>query len=129
MKISTMGARRRTWSLLLAVVICSSGALAAATPSSAQTEPPGAKGTIEPADEPIPDQFIVTLDDDVPATAVAQVADTLADRHGGDALTVYDTGLKGFVVHMSEPDAKSLAADAQVKSVEEDGLVHASATQ
>ena len=129
MEVSTMGARRRTWSFLLAVVICCSGALAAATPSVAQTEPADTTGTIVPADEPVPDQFIVTLEDDVPATDVAQVADTLADRHGGDALTVYDTGLKGFVVHMSEPEAKSLAADPQVKSVEEDGLVHASATQ
>ena len=77
--------------------------------------------------EPVPNQYVVVLaddTDDVVATAVVQ-----ARTSGGEIGRTFHHALRGYVLRASESAARRLAEDPQVKYVEEDGLVHASATQ
>ena len=113
--------------LLVSGLACTSTFIGASS-SVAQTQTVPDTGKIERAAEPVPDKYIVTLRDDRPAVA-GLWATSLTSKYGGALLDVYDQALQGFSVQMSEADAKALAADPAVESVEEDGLVHATATQ
>ncbi|MEU3624794.1 S8 family peptidase [Amycolatopsis coloradensis] len=72
--------------------------------------------------EAIPNSYIVTLKD-------SGVVDTLASRFGAKVEQVYSSSLKGFSATLSERQAKRLAADPSVASVEQNQVVHADATQ
>ncbi|MCK2241636.1 MULTISPECIES: S8 family peptidase [unclassified Crossiella] len=61
--------------------------------------------------------YIVTLKDG------AAGAQDLASRFGGKVTATYDKTLNGFAVSLSEQQAKRLAADSRVASVEQDGVV------
>ncbi|MGW0519966.1 S8 family peptidase [Crossiella sp. NPDC003009] len=61
--------------------------------------------------------YIVTLKDN---TVGAQ---DLASRFGGKVTATYDKTLNGFAVSLSEQQAKRLAADPRVATVEQDGKV------
>ncbi|HYF44558.1 MAG TPA: S8 family peptidase, partial [Acidimicrobiales bacterium] len=76
--------------------------------------------------DPVPGEYIVTLDPDVPVRATAA---ELARENGGAVLELYRHGLRGFAVDLDEADAEALSADPAVASVEENGYVHAVATQ
>jgi subtilisin family serine protease len=119
------GIRRITVVAAIAVgVACGSFASVAV---AAEPVPP-VNGSIGQVNEPVPDQYIVTLRTD-DAAAVPAVADALAGHHDGQVLDVYQSALHGFSVHMDESDAAALAADPAVASVEEDGYVHATTVQ
>ncbi|MEU6232109.1 S8 family peptidase [Kitasatospora sp. NPDC047058] len=55
---------------------------------------------------------------------VADVAARLAQAHGGSVRTVFDTALHGYVAEMTPAEAKAVAADPAVESVEQDGIRH-----
>ncbi len=87
---------------------------------------------------PIPDQYIVVLEDDAAGTADAParsgltvyiVAVDMAARYGGTVFHFYETALKGFAIRMPESAAQRLAADPRVSFVEQDSEVWAVATQ
>ncbi|GAA2793911.1 S8 family peptidase [Crossiella cryophila] len=61
--------------------------------------------------------YIVTLKDG------AAGAQELASRFGGKVTATYDKTLNGFAVSLSERQAKRLAADSRVATVEQDGVV------
>jgi serine protease len=97
-------------------------------------------GTIQQAlgSRPVPDQYIVVLEDDAAGTADAPartgltvpiVAVDMAARYGGTLLDVWDTALKGFAIRLPGPAAQRLASDPRVKWVEQDSEVWAVATQ
>jgi subtilisin family serine protease len=122
-----MGVLRRATALAAALALGVPALLATTTaaPATAQAQ---AAGEVERKAEPVPGQYVVTLKPVAPDT-VAQVADDLARGHRGRVLRVYAHALEGFAVQMSDDDARALAADPAVESVEEDGVVHASVTQ
>ncbi|WP_338024056.1 S8 family peptidase [Amycolatopsis keratiniphila] len=70
----------------------------------------------------IPNSYIVTLKD-------TGVVAALANRFGAKVEQVYSSSLKGFSATLSERQAKRLAADPSVASVEQNQVVHADATQ
>ena len=97
-------------------------------------------GDIRQADgaRPIPDRYIVVLQDDAAGTpdaparsglTVPLVAVDMAARYGGTVFLMYETALKGFAIQMSERNAQRLAADPRVLFVEQDSEVWAVVTQ
>jgi subtilisin family serine protease len=80
----------------------------------------------------------VTLRDDAPEVAAARgrgadalraVAERLAARRSARVDRVYGSALRGFSAAMSDADARALARDPEVALVEQDQVVHKSATQ
>ncbi len=93
---------------------------------------------IRPVNRPVSEQYIVVLKDSAvrPGNApgggptVGMMASDLATRYGAERmLHVYENALKGFAVRMPAARAKLLAGDPNVAYIEEDGEVHAIATQ
>ncbi|MEV7042718.1 S8 family peptidase [Amycolatopsis sp. NPDC051061] len=70
----------------------------------------------------IPDSYIVKL-------RHAGDPEAVANRFGAKVGKVYTNSLKGFSATLSERQAKRLAADPEVDSVEQNQVVHATTTQ
>ena len=100
-----------------------------AVPNVAQAATPPPTAAVVPAADPVPEQYIVTLEGGTAKAAVPGEAEQLADRYDAGVLDVYDTALVGFSARMSPDDAQRLAADPHVALVEQDGYVQASATE
>ncbi len=120
-----MSAARRILALGVALSTIIVG-LAVPNVAQATSAPPTA--AVVPAADPVPGQYLVTLDG-TPKAAVSGEAEQLADRYDAGVLDVYDTALVGFSARMSPDDAQRLAADPRVALVEQDGYVQASDTQ
>ncbi len=74
----------------------------------------------------VPDQYIVTLKNrTASATAVANTANTLSHGVGGVVKHTYSKALSGFVAHMTEAQAKAMAARPEVARVEPDRVMKA----
>src|SRR6476469_9149941 len=114
-----MSAARRVLALGAALATMVVG-LGVPTVAQAATPAPTAAPTaaVVPAADPVPDQYIVTLDDGTPKAAVPAEAEQLADRYDAGVLDVYDTALVGFSARMSPDDAERLAADPRAALVE-----------
>ncbi len=88
----------------------------------------GGNGEIRKNARPIPDQYIVVLEDfvdDVPGAAAM-----LARMHGGGEVgATWDAALRGFAVRVNENAANGLAHDPWVKYIEEDGEMSIDTTQ
>ncbi|HVE71068.1 MAG TPA: S8 family serine peptidase [Thermoanaerobaculia bacterium] len=85
------------------------------------------KAKMVKADRPIPDHYIVVLEDRV--ENANDVADEMVSKARGRKDHVYEHALKGFSARMSARAAEELANDPRVKYVEEDGVVSINATQ
>jgi len=85
------------------------------------------KAKLLKANRPIPDQYIVVLEDRVDNPDA--VADELVTKVRGRKDRVYAHALRGFSARMSPRAAEELANDPRVQYVEEDGEVTALATQ
>ncbi|HEX5587476.1 MAG TPA: S8 family serine peptidase, partial [Acidimicrobiia bacterium] len=122
--------RGRGFVLVLAALTLSSLVTisAPANAQSAHTALSEAGGRVEPAEDPIPGQYIVRLQDGAPE-AVGLRSFFLSASHGGELRHVYTDALQGFAVSMSADDARALAAEPGVAEVVEDGEVHATTTQ
>jgi len=94
-----------------------------AAPAVAEPEDPG---TITEAADPVPGQYIVTLQ---PEKAVRATSAALAEEYDGEVLDLYRHSLRGFSVEMDRADALALSGDPAVLAVEEDGVVQALGTQ
>ncbi|HEV2993385.1 MAG TPA: S8 family serine peptidase, partial [Acidimicrobiia bacterium] len=92
------------------------------------TPTPPAPGHIQPAAQPIPDQYIVQLKGVAPGSVPA-TANYLATKHGGGVLSVYQHALQGFAVQMSAGQAAALSEEPDVASVSENGVVHVATQQ
>ncbi len=75
----------------------------------------------------IPGQYVVVLADSVAVSDLAAKAAALAAAHHGTILYVYGAALNGFAASMSAADALALAAEPEVRFVEEDGRVRSAA--
>ena len=86
------------------------------------------------SDEPISDRYIVVLKGPKDRSArslldIDTLADKLADRYDATVDMTWKDAVLGFAAGMSERDAQARAGDEDVAFVEEDGVVHADATQ
>ena len=83
----------------------------------------------------VPDQYMVVLAEgaarkapwpdelpDLDLPPVAAVAQTLARRHGGAVIRVWENALTGFLVRMPAGRAQALARDPRVAFVEQDSM-------
>ena len=80
------------------------------------------------ADNHIPDEYIVILNDDV--DDVPGKAQSMVKDNGGTVNFVYSSALKGFSAHMSAQAAEALSHNPNVASVEQDqeGIVASTQT-
>lgn len=86
----------------------------------------GAGRSIETTD-PVAGRYIVTLH--ATSGSIADLAADLTQRHGGRVQLIFTRALQGFAVAMTDRQARALARDRLVASVEPDGYLHALDTQ
>jgi subtilisin family serine protease len=80
----------------------------------------------------VPNEYIVVLRDaspEVRGQGVANLSQELVSLTGGRVLRTYEHTLHGFLANMSEAEAHRLLSDPRVAYVQENGLIHVSATQ
>ena len=113
------GRTRTALSLVLATVAATAAALTAAP------APALAEGTVLGTDAPgaVPGHYIVTLAAETGASTVDATASTLAGRYGGAVTGTYTSALHGFAATLGPEQARRLAADPAVASVEADRTV------
>jgi hypothetical protein len=98
------------------------------TSARVQGQVPG--GKFRRAERPIPNQYIMVLNDDISGSEVASVAANLSRLHGGAIRHVYRYALSGFaVIDISETSAMAIGEDPRVDFVEENGRVSIATTQ
>jgi subtilisin family serine protease len=79
---------------------------------------------------PVPGQYIIVLKPEAsPAHDIQDVAKALAGRYRGQLNRAFRHALRGFVVNLSEADARALSLDPSVAYVEEDGWAYLDAIQ
>ncbi|MFE4449607.1 S8 family peptidase [Streptomyces sp. NPDC056796] len=81
------------------------------------------------AAEAVPGSYIVTLEPTAGFKASAARGKQLIADHGGTVTRTYTSALNGYAAKLSGTEAKRLAADPAVASVEQDQKVHSTATQ
>jgi subtilisin family serine protease len=106
---------------IAAVTALAAAAPAAAAPAQGAIVNAGGEGAIA-------GDYIVTLKSSAPR-GIAATAQTLASRHRASIKRTYASALTGFNATMSEADAKQLAADPAVFSVEQNHKKYATGTQ
>ena len=86
---------------------------------------PGPRASVKfiRASRPIPNEYLIILNDSTPIATVPTVIDSVAKTHGAGIKHIFGTALKGFSAQMSEANAIALSNDPRVKYVEENGLV------
>jgi len=93
----------------------------------AQSEPSPSK--FRRVAKPMPNQYIVVLNNNIPDSEVASRAAEMAFTAGGSVEHIYRYALSGFSAKMPEAAAIALSLDPRVDFVEEDGLVSVGTTQ
>ncbi|MER5178053.1 S8 family peptidase [Streptomyces sp. NPDC002896] len=90
-----------------------------------------AEGTVLAAGSPeaIPGSYIVTLKKSAGLKAASATGKGLISKYGGTVKKTFGTALNGYAAGLSETEAKRLAADPAVASVEQNQRVHVDATQ
>ena len=96
--------------------------LLAATPLLAGNHP------VLRAKQPVPSEYIVVLEDNLPKGFEAVVGDLIIESRGR-AITSYPEILRGFAVRMTDENAQKLAKHPWVKSVEENAVLSVAASQ
>jgi len=85
-----------------------------------------------PPQNAVPDVYIVVLAENVAAgpnarqpnlPSVAQVAQSLGNKHDGKVDEIWEHALQGFVIRMPEARARKLAEDPRVESVEQNAFI------
>ena len=117
--------------VVAAVLLCAGAAVgppAGATPRPGQSPSPARSGRSGPpsiveSSAAVPGEYIVTLTG-VPRSQVRATAADLAGDHDGEVTFTYKRAMRGFAVELAEADARALASDPQVASVEENTLFH-----
>jgi subtilisin family serine protease/PKD repeat protein len=89
------------------------------------SSPPAAK--FLKASQAIPNEYLVVLNDR--AADVRRITEEHARVHGVQVGRSFQHALRGYVLRGSEAVARRVAEDPRVKYVEENGVVHAIATQ
>ncbi|MFP2911115.1 S8 family serine peptidase [Pyxidicoccus sp. 3LFB2] len=80
----------------------------------------------------VPNEYIVVLRDstnEVRQQGAANIAQELVSFNGGRVLRTYEHSIRGFLANMSDAEAQRLLSDPRVAYVQENGILHVSATQ
>jgi subtilisin family serine protease len=84
-------------------------------------------GRVVESRDPVAGKYIVTLRET--SVPIADLAAQLTQRHGGRVERVFTRALQGFAVALTDEQARALAQDQLVASIEQDRYVHALDTQ
>jgi subtilisin family serine protease len=82
--------------------------------------------------QPIPGEYVVVLKDPPPNVvppSVVAIAAALSAKYGGTPFFTYETALRGFASKMSADQARAMAADTEVKYVQENQVMTISESQ
>ncbi|WP_410598407.1 S8 family serine peptidase [Amycolatopsis sp. lyj-90] len=101
-------------------------ALSAAVLVLPATASAGEQAVLKGGPDAIPGAYLVTFE---PGRAGAADAHSLASGYGAQVTRTYDAALRGFAGRMTEAQARKLAADPAVASVEQDSTARATDTQ
>jgi len=85
-----------------------------------------AEGRVIQKPEPVADQYIVTLHDSVPRSAVVETAMAMTLQHRGRLLGSFSRGVRGFGIEMAAAEAEALSNDPAVARIEQNGVGHLS---
>ncbi|MGQ4381149.1 S8 family peptidase [Streptomyces sp. SAS_267] len=123
----------RTMKRRIAVAIATTAAAATAvgTLSALPAQAAPAEGTVLGAHsaDAVPGSYIVTLKKNVGFKATAARGKSLVSPYGGTVRRTFTSALNGYTVHLTGAQARRLAADPDVATVEQDQAVHTLGTQ
>jgi subtilisin family serine protease len=123
----------RTMKRRIAAAMATTAAVATAvgTLSALPAQAAPAQGTVLGANsaEAVPGSYIVTLKKDVGFKATASRGKSLISEYGGTVKRTFTSALNGYTAKLTSAEARRLAADPDVASVEQDQKVHALGTQ
>lgn len=123
----------RTMKRRIAAAVATTAAVAAVvgTVAAVPAEAAPAEGPVLHADsaDAVPGSYIVTLKGNVGFKATAQQGKGLISEYGGTVERTYTSALNGYAAALTSTEAKRLAADPEVASVEQDQEVHVLGTQ
>lgn len=129
---TTHGTPRTTRTARIAVAVAvaaATGLMGSLTALPAHAAP--AEGTVLAAGSPtaVKDSYIVTLKKDAGLRASTPQGKKLISGYGGTVRTTFRSALNGFTATLSATEARRLAADPKVASVEQNQRVRVQATQ
>lgn len=129
---TTHGTPRTTRTARIAVAVAvaaATGLMGSLTALPAHAAP--AEGTVLAAGSPtaVKDSYIVTLKKDAGLRASTPQGKKLISGYGGSVRTTFRSALNGFTATLSATEARRLAADPKVASVEQNQRVRVQATQ
>lgn len=129
---TTHGTPRTTRTARIAVAVAvaaATGLMGSLTALPAHAAP--AEGTVLAAGSPtaVKDSYIVTLKKDAGLRASTPRGKKLISGYGGSVRTTFRSALNGFTATLSATEARRLAADPKVASVEQNQRVRVQATQ
>ncbi|MDT0438318.1 MULTISPECIES: S8 family peptidase [Streptomyces] len=116
---------------ITAVLATAAATALAAAVTALPAEAAPAEGRVLGAGSPtaVPGSYLVTLKDDVGFKATAARGKDLITGYGGTVERTYTSALNGYSATLSSGQARRLAADPDVASVEQDQVVHTLGTQ
>ncbi|MEW2167177.1 S8 family peptidase [Streptomyces sp. NPDC007084] len=109
--------------------IAAVGALGATAELPASAAPAEGRVLHAGAAEAVPGSYIVTLKDSAGVKAASADGKDLIAGYGGKVKRTFRTALNGYAATLTAAEARRLAADPSVASVEQDQKVHVDATQ
>ncbi|GGR92396.1 S8 family peptidase [Deinococcus sedimenti] len=124
-----MNARPLLVSTALSLLLAACGQQTAA-PQAGQPQGTPVLGTSNP--EAIPGQYVVVFNDDVQTDFTAQsdfIGALGLDPQGVQVQHVYSAALNGFAAKLSSQNLAKLQGDKRVKYIEQDAMMHMTATQ
>jgi subtilisin family serine protease len=126
-----MAVMRSTQRKIAATVVATAAAAALGAGTALPAHAAPATGKILHADSPtaVKGSYIVTLKKTAGFKAASTQGKSLVANYGGTVKKTYRSALNGYAAKLSTFEAKRLAADPSVASVEQDQVVHADATQ
>ncbi|MGX7826465.1 S8 family serine peptidase [Actinokineospora sp. 24-640] len=114
-------------------------AVASAACDSQEARPPDQSGPTSTAaadsrftavaENGVPNRFLVTLSDDLPAERVEQLGKELTAKHNGKLGWIYKATVKGFATNMAADDARALSREPGVVRVDQDVYAEAASVQ
>ncbi|BBN96517.1 aqualysin 1 [Deinococcus grandis] len=125
-----MNARPLLVPIALSLLLAACGQQTAAPQASQPQTGAPLLGTSNP--EAIPGQYVVVFNDDVQTDFTAQsdfIGALGLDPQGVQVQQVYGAALNGFAAKLSSQNLARLQADKRVKYIEQDAMMHATATQ
>ena len=112
-------------------VVAAAALVGGFTALPAQAAPAPAEGKVLAAGSPtaVKDSYIVTLKKTAGLKSASSAGKNLIKEYGGTVKKTFSTALNGYTATLSAAEARRLAADPAVATVEQNQTVHVDATQ